>query len=54
MLNTCGDMGYSVWRMDLVKQGKLKKSEKISILTRLKKDIKLLEKTIEDLESQDI
>jgi len=51
LLNTCGDIGYSVWRIGLVKQGKLKNSEKPGILRRLKQDIRLLRKIIEDLES---
>lgn len=50
LLNTCGDIGYSVWRLGLVKQGKLKKTEKPAILRRLKQDIKLLGIIIEDLE----
>lgn len=50
LLNTCGDVGYSVWRLGLVKQGKLKNIEKPAILRRLKQDIKLLKHIIEDLE----
>lgn len=50
LLNTCGDIGYSTWRLGLIKQGKLKKIEKTKTLRRLKQDIQLLEKIIGNLE----
>ena len=50
LLNTCGDIGYSVWRLGLVKQGKLNKKLKPDISKRLNQDINRLRKIIEDLE----
>ncbi len=50
LLNTCGDIGYSVWRLGLVKQGKLNKKLKPEISKRLNLDINRLKKIIEDLE----
>ena len=50
LLNTCGDIGYSVWRLGLVKQGKLNKKLKTEISKRLNLDISRLTKIIEDLE----
>ena len=50
LLNTCGDIGYSVWRLGLVKQGKLNKKLKTDISKRLNLDINRLRKIIEDLE----
>jgi len=50
LLNTCGDVGYSVWRLGLVKEGKLKKTEKPAIEKRLRQDINLLKKIVEVLE----
>lgn len=50
LLNTCGDIGYSVWRLGLVKQGKLNQKLKPDILKRLNLDINRLSKIIEDLE----
>jgi len=50
LLNTCGNVGYSIWRLDLIKQGKLKKTEKPAILRRLKQDLKLLRNIINNLE----
>ena len=50
LLNTCGDIGYSVWRLGLVKQGKLNKKLKPEISKRLDQDINRLRKIIEDLE----
>jgi len=51
LLNTCGDAGYSVWRLGLVKQGKLSKKLKAHILRRLNRDIALLRDIIGNLES---
>lgn len=51
LLNACGDVGYSVWRLGLVKHGKLSKKLGWGVLRRLKQDIKLLIKIIADLES---
>jgi len=50
LLNTCGDIGYSVWRLGLVKQGKLNKKLKPEISKRLNLDINRLRKIIKDLE----
>ncbi|MBI2661982.1 phosphotransferase [Candidatus Woesearchaeota archaeon] len=50
LLNTCGDIGYSVWRLGLVKEGKLNKKLKPEISKRLNLDINRLRKIIEDLE----
>jgi len=50
LLNTCGDIGYSVWRLGLVKQGKLNEKLKTEISKRLNLDISRLTKIIEDLE----
>jgi len=50
LLNTCGDIGYSVWRLDLVKLGKLNKQLKPEISKRLNLDINRLRKIIENLE----
>jgi len=50
LLNTCGDIGYSVWRLGLVKEGKLNKKLTPEISKRLNLDINRLTKIIEDLE----
>ncbi len=50
LLNTCGDIGYSVWRLGLVKQGKLNKRLKPEISKRLSLDINRLRKIIDELE----
>ncbi|MCF6277052.1 MAG: aminoglycoside phosphotransferase family protein [Candidatus Magasanikbacteria bacterium] len=50
LLNTCGDIGYSVWRLGLVKEGKLNKKLTPEISKRLDLDINRLKKIIEDLE----
>jgi len=50
LLNTCGDIGYSVWRLSLVKQGKLNKKLKPEISKRLNLDINRLKKIIKNLE----
>ena len=50
LLNTCGDIGYSVWRLGLVKEGKLNKKLSPEISKRLNLDISRLTKIIEDLE----
>ncbi|MBU1644454.1 MAG: phosphotransferase [Nanoarchaeota archaeon] len=50
LLNTSGDIGYSVWRLGLVQQGKLNKKLKPEISERLNLDINRLKKIIEDLE----
>lgn len=50
LLNTCGNIGYSVWRLGLIKERKVDKKQKSAILRRLKQDIKLLKEIIEDLE----
>lgn len=50
LLNTCGDIGYSVWRLGLVNQGKLKKELKTEISKRLNLDINRLTKIIKNLE----
>lgn len=52
LLNTCGDIGYSVWRLGLVKQGKLNKKPQPEISIRLNLDINRLKKIIEDLERE--
>ncbi|MBT5021411.1 aminoglycoside phosphotransferase family protein [Candidatus Woesearchaeota archaeon] len=51
LLNTCGDIGYSVWRLGLVKQKKLNKKLSPEISTRLDLDINRLSKIIRELES---
>jgi len=50
LLNTCGDIGYSVWRLGLVKEEKLNKKLTPEISKRLNLDINRLKKIIEDLE----
>jgi len=50
LLNTCGDIGYSVWRLGLVKEGKLNQKLKQEISKRLNLDINRLRKIIEELE----
>ncbi|MBI4448071.1 phosphotransferase [Candidatus Woesearchaeota archaeon] len=50
LLNTCGDIGYSVWRLGLVKQKKLNKNLKAEISIRLKQDIDQLRKIMGNLE----
>ena len=52
LLNTCGDIGYSVWRLGLIKQKKMNKKLKSAILRRLKQDIRLFKKIIEALPKQ--
>jgi len=50
LLNVCGGIGYSVWRLGLIKEGKLNQKEKHPALRRLNQDIKLVKKIIGDLE----
>lgn len=49
LLNTCGDIGYSVWRLGLLEKGKLNKKLKPDILKRLNLDISRLTKIIKEL-----
>ena len=49
LLNICGGVGYSVWRLDLVNKGKIKKQERKKIMTRLKKDTRLFEEILQSL-----
>jgi len=50
LLNQCGDIGYSVWRLGLIKSGELKGVKKETVLSRLKLDIRRLKLTMKILE----
>jgi len=45
ILNFCGDIGYSIWRLGLLKKKEIQENKKERI-ERLKKDITLLEKSL--------
>jgi len=49
-LNTCGDIGYSVWRLGLIKAGELDKKLKKGTFERLLVDMDLMDKIISKLE----
>jgi len=49
LLNTCRNIGYFIWRLGLVKEGKLNKKFKTEISKRLNLDINRLKKIIKDL-----
>jgi len=42
LLNICGGIGYSLWRLALIKQGKVGKEEKLQTFGRINKDVGLL------------
>ncbi len=48
LLNICGDIGYSIWRLGLLKNGEIKEDKK-QRLSRLKQDIKTLKKILKEL-----
>lgn len=50
LLNLCGGIGYSVWRLALLEQGKINKGEKKEITARLRQDTRLLKAIIDRLE----
>ena len=45
LLNTCGDIGYSLWRLDLLKKKKIKEDES-KRMRRLNRDIRLLREVL--------
>jgi len=49
VLNICGDVGYSIWRLGLLKKGKIKEDKK-QRLSRLKHDLNILKQILEKLE----
>lgn len=48
LLNTCGDIGYSVWRLGLLKNREIQENKE-KRLARLNQDIKILGKIISEL-----
>jgi len=48
LLNICGDVGYSVWRLGLLEKKEIKENKK-ERLNRLKRDIKILRTIVEEL-----
>jgi len=49
LLNACGDIGYSVWRLGLIKNKELAKNIEKPTVQRLNQDIRLLNKLLLEL-----